>query len=100
MDTRHGSIGAGLHHSQELEMHEAVTRCLHLPRPLRTRLVAPATLKPPTHQGLSKRLLTPLLDSGSTSYRYFSSHISLMVMVVPILQPYKSSGYPRWYLAD
>jgi hypothetical protein len=38
-------------------MHEDVTRDLHLPRPLRTRLVVPATLKPPTHQGLSKRLL-------------------------------------------
>lgn len=47
---RHSSIGYILHHSQELEMYEDVTRWLHLPRLLRTRLAEPATLKPPTHR--------------------------------------------------
>lgn len=64
MEACRSSIGDGLHHSQQLEVHENVTRWLHLPRPLRTYLVVPATLKPPTHQGLSRELLPRFLSAA------------------------------------
>lgn len=80
------SIGNGLHHSQELEMHEHVTRVLQLPRPLqvssRCARIAEATYS----SGPLRKAATPHLDRSLSSYRYFHSFMCPMMMEVLLLQ--------------